>query len=126
MGTTHCSMNATYLMANKDDLTFNDETPVYQLESVYRDCATAAVTKSCTSSQVGTLSANRVVCQETCQMDGCNTGWPARPRCTQCTSSNVAGYDECQHNSTGGFTMLTTLFRSVLFPGQALPYIYQR
>nr|XP_002129979.1 G surface protein, allelic form 156 [Ciona intestinalis] len=97
VGTTHCFMNSTYLIANREDLSYMDASPAYQLESVYRGCATAAVTKACTSTTITGTGLNRVVCQESCQTEGCNYRWPARPICTQCSTppGTPPQYDSC-------------------------------
>ena len=49
--------------------------PVYQLASVVRECATSEVETQCTPNDVAGSNLQFVTCQETCQGDGCNTGW---------------------------------------------------
>ncbi|XP_039252715.2 uncharacterized protein LOC120329976 [Styela clava] len=99
-GSTHCKSTVVYMLSDRADLAYTGATPAYKLVSVVRECATAAVTSACTDSSIGTLSLKKVTCSETCQGDGCNTGWPARPKCISCVSSPgyTDGYDECLTN----------------------------
>uniref|UniRef100_H2ZC24 Uncharacterized protein n=1 Tax=Ciona savignyi TaxID=51511 RepID=H2ZC24_CIOSA len=99
---THCISTVTYYISERVDRSYTGATPGYELRSVVRSCATAAVAAACTSTNVGSLNAKKVTCTETCQTDGCNTGWPARPLCTTCSSDFSFdindGYDACLRN----------------------------
>ncbi|XP_039252927.2 uncharacterized protein LOC120330145 [Styela clava] len=99
-GSTHCKATAIYLISDRTDLSYS-AAPGYKLVSLVRECATASVTTECTESSIGSLSLKKVTCAETCQGDGCNTGWPARPECITCSSHLVYDtddYDQCLEN----------------------------
>nr|XP_039252924.1 cell death abnormality protein 1-like [Styela clava] len=99
-GSTHCKHTAIYHISDRVDLSYTAD-PGYDLVSVVRECATAAVTRECTEASVGSLSFKKVTCTETCQGDGCNVGWPARPECITCSSHLVYDtddYDQCLEN----------------------------
>uniref|UniRef100_F6QH31 EGF-like domain-containing protein n=1 Tax=Ciona intestinalis TaxID=7719 RepID=F6QH31_CIOIN len=89
-GSTHCISTVEYYISDRVDRSYTygvqGTSPGYELRSVVRGCASTPVTAACTSESVGLLNAKKVTCTETCQTDGCNTGWPARPICTQCSS----------------------------------------
>ncbi|XP_076821729.1 uncharacterized protein LOC143468419 [Clavelina lepadiformis] len=92
---THCQSIVTYYKSDKTDLPF-DVDPDYMLASVERSCSTSNLPTRCTSSTVGSSSLVQVTCQESCQRDGCNTGWPARPKCSQCGCNRCESNDECK------------------------------
>ncbi|XP_077974386.1 uncharacterized protein LOC144430351 [Styela clava] len=99
-GSTHCKHTAIYLISDRVYLSHTAD-PEYKLLSVVRECATAAVTRECTEASVGSLSFKKVTCTETCQGDGCNVGWPARPECITCSSHiayDMDDYDQCLEN----------------------------
>ncbi|XP_078488925.1 uncharacterized protein LOC100182096 [Ciona intestinalis] len=105
-GSTHCISTVEYYLSDRVDRSYTygvqGTSPGYELRSVVRGCASAPVTAACTSTSVGNLNAKKVTCTETCQTDGCNTGWPARPICTQCSTDFATdiqdGYDSCLNN----------------------------
>ncbi|XP_077974389.1 uncharacterized protein LOC120330427 [Styela clava] len=99
-GSTHCKHTAIYHISDRVDLSYTAD-PGYKLVSVVRECATAAVTRECAEASVGSLSFKKVTCTETCQGDGCNVGWPARPECITCSSRATYytdSYDQCLEN----------------------------
>nr|XP_039253320.1 EGF-like domain-containing protein comC [Styela clava] len=99
-GSTHCKHTAIYHISDRVYLSYAAN-PEYELISVVRECATAAVTRECTEASIGSLSFKKVTCTETCQGDGCNVGWPARPECITCSSHatyDTDAYDECLKN----------------------------
>nr|XP_039253324.1 uncharacterized protein LOC120330428 [Styela clava] len=96
-GSTHCKSTVIYMISERTDLSYTDD-PDYALVSVVRECANEAVGASCTETQMSGLGVRRVVCQETCTEDRCNSGWPARPKCLQCDSQNSDSYDACIQN----------------------------
>ncbi|XP_039253186.2 uncharacterized protein LOC120330343 [Styela clava] len=96
-GNTICQANASYCISTVVYVISSSGSSSYQLMSVIRDCATSDVPTQCTSKQLGTSNVTKVTCQETCKEDGCNTGWPARPKCHQCQSD----YYSSEHCVTG-------------------------
>ncbi|XP_078489318.1 uncharacterized protein LOC100184585 [Ciona intestinalis] len=104
----YCVSKVEYYIPENVDRNYKVE-PEYMLVNISRGCATESVTKQCESTLVGSLSAMKVICQESCQMDGCNVGWPARPQCSICNSQSSStsstnpadtkdGYDSCIYN----------------------------
>ncbi|XP_077974454.1 uncharacterized protein LOC120330146 [Styela clava] len=96
--TNDCNTNTETITNANKPITAD---PGFKLVSVVRECATAAVTSQCTEASVGSLSFKKVTCTETCQGDGCNVGWPARPECITCSSHLVYDtddYDQCLEN----------------------------
>ncbi|XP_076822875.1 uncharacterized protein LOC143469170 [Clavelina lepadiformis] len=92
---THCQSIVTYYKSDKMDRA-NTVDPDYMLINVERSCATSPVTTQCTSSSVGSFGLEKVTCQESCQGDICNTGWPARPKCSQCDCASCFSSHPCK------------------------------
>ncbi|XP_077974434.1 uncharacterized protein LOC120330380 [Styela clava] len=103
-GSTYCKSTVTYLISEKNDLRHR-ASPTYHLVSVVRECANFSIPTQCTESNVEAMSFKKITCSETCQEDGCNIGWPGRPKCLTCSSSqnynnkyDDDGYDQCREN----------------------------
>ncbi|XP_039253325.2 uncharacterized protein LOC120330429 [Styela clava] len=101
-GEKYCYAKVNYLISEREDETYKD--PAYKIQSVTRGCTSTVIPTKCVNTPVPRVSFKNVTCTESCQWDGCNTGWPARPKCITCSSNKVIGgynrdgYDECLQN----------------------------
>ncbi|XP_078489873.1 uncharacterized protein LOC100177746 [Ciona intestinalis] len=84
---TYCDATVVYYLSEKNDVRYQVD-PDVSIISATRGCATQPVTTQCTTTAVNDQpNLKKVTCQQTCQSDGCNVGWPARPLCSQCNST---------------------------------------
>nr|XP_026691988.1 uncharacterized protein LOC108949271 isoform X5 [Ciona intestinalis]XP_026691989.1 uncharacterized protein LOC108949271 isoform X5 [Ciona intestinalis]XP_026691990.1 uncharacterized protein LOC108949271 isoform X5 [Ciona intestinalis]XP_026691991.1 uncharacterized protein LOC108949271 isoform X5 [Ciona intestinalis] len=105
----YCVSTVEYYISETSD-GMNTGPVQYELINEVRACSSESVAKGCSEPMnINTLSAKKVTCKETCTTNGCNIGWPARPRCSKCVSQSYSssfssppdtydGYDSCIFN----------------------------
>lgn len=114
-GTTHCKSKAVYVISNQAEIDHRTP-PEYKLLRTVRECATEPVKTHCTETRVGRyLGFTEVVCEETCQDHGCNTGWPARPKCVTCSANSDNGHSGTCLDDPGAAEMCSFPYQSYCF-----------
>ncbi|XP_039252674.2 uncharacterized protein LOC120329939 [Styela clava] len=97
--TTHCLATVTYWETNVKDSKLEGRVkpdPSVSVRSIKRECSVEPVATKCTAKRIGSLNLKEITCQESCVGDGCNTGWPSRPKCIQCNKkADASDEDEC-------------------------------